>query len=71
MNDKLTNAQKEYLHGYTMGYEWVAYEGGSKYSWVSEVRRRGIPVKSSYGMGFRAGADDAYEGNPRKYSDLA
>lgn len=62
-----TASQKEYEHGYNMGYDWVAYEGGSPYFWAAEVKSRRIPVRSSYGMGFKKGCEDADNQEVRKY----
>lgn len=66
---ELTKSQKEFLHGYTLGYDWVLYEGGYSRGWIRELKYRGIPIRCSCGAGFKQGCEDAAAGNPRKYSD--
>ena len=58
---------KEYEHGYTMGYEWVEHEGGNSNYAHAEIRRRGLSPRTTYGVGFMKGAQDAKNHTPRRY----
>jgi len=58
---------KEYEHGYNLGYDWRMYEGGNARYAYAEVRRRGINPRTTFGVAFMNGAKDAESGAERKY----
>ena len=59
----------KYEHGYSMGYDWVAYEGGNIYTLEREIKNRnaGAPVFKVWDHGFRQGAKDRLDGLDKKY----
>ena len=63
------DSRDEYRHGYQMGYDYCALEGGVRMWVYAELKRRGIPSRTSCGVGFVAGAKDASDGKGRKYRD--
>lgn len=58
---------KEYNHGYNMGYDWVMYEGGNGNYAYAEIRRRGLNPRTTYGVAFMNGAKDAENNVERRY----
>ena len=58
---------KEYNHGYNMGYDWVRYEGGNGSYAYAEIRRRGLNPRTTYGVAFIRGAKDAQNFVERRY----
>lgn len=58
---------KEYEHGYRMGYEWVRFENGHSSGVFRELRNRGISMHTAYAVGFRKGVDDAEKGIAQRY----
>jgi len=61
-------SNRTYETGYSMGYDWVAYEGGNPSRVVSELRARGASPRQQWGVAFMQGARDAAQGLPRKYN---
>lgn len=61
-------SREDYKRGYVFGYEFVKYEGGSERRVFSELKYRGIPFRTPYGIGFRQGAKDCESGKPCKYT---
>jgi hypothetical protein len=58
----------DYESGYSMGYEWIKYNGGNISLINSELKNRGKHYKlGSWGHGFKQGALDAHNKNDKKY----
>lgn len=60
---------KQFVHGYAMGYRWAADESGRADMIFRELRSRGIGIKTVYAVGFRRGVLDAEKGKPQLYED--
>lgn len=58
---------KEYEHGYTMGYSYAEYEGGNETTAKREILSRGISLRTAYAAGFICGVRDCKSHLPRKY----
>ncbi len=57
---------KEYEWGYKQGYDFAQYEGGTTAQVFSELRNRGISIRTTYGVAFKQGVKDCREGKPRQ-----
>ena len=60
-------SNKEYEHGYRMGYEWAKYENGNPKYVFKELRSRGISMRTTYAVAFKQGATDAKNAKLPKY----
>ena len=58
----------EFEAGYSMGYQHIAFDGGDIHYLNEELlRNRKVSLRTSWAVGFKQGAQDAYCGKPCKY----
>ena len=58
---------KEFNHGYVMGYEFAGYNGIRDPK--AEILSRGISLRTQYDVGFRLGHKDRKYGLAQRYFD--
>ena len=58
---------EEYERGYNLGYDWRRYEGGNIRYAYAELKRRGINPRTTFGVAFVKGAQDAENWVERRY----
>lgn len=58
---------KEYEHGYRMGYEWASVENGKVVNVFKELRSRGISMRTTYAVAFRSAVKDYADGRQPRY----
>lgn len=61
---------KEFEHGYQMGYLWRKYEGGSIYKIRATLYDRGIGINTTYAAGFKKGVIDAIKNKMPAYGNI-
>ena len=67
MADRRRN--REFEHGYTMGYQYAEFEGGNEYTAKGEILSRGISLRTAYAAGFVQGIRDYKSHLPQKYNN--
>ena len=64
---KQRKPNKEFNHGYVMGYEFASYNGIKDPK--QEILSRGISLRTQYAIGFLIGHKDKTEGKEQRYFD--
>lgn len=65
----MNNNNKEYIHGYTMGYDCAAYEGCANIEKAKRnILQRGISLRTVYAVAFLNAVKDYINGKPRRYN---